>query len=270
MPDAVAHYRILERLGTTPLGDAYRTRDTKVGRSVALTILAEEIVSDPERLTRVLGAARLAASLSHPNVTELFDVGEDGSRWYLASEFVAGESLAAKLRGRPLDVRHAIDFAIQLADALAEGEAMGITHGDVRADTIVISSKDRPKMSHFGLSGIRVDESLPARRIENEPTLERQGALNDIRALGCVMHEMLTGRPLSPLQHEGAELPAMANPAVPRELDVIVRKAVSTDLATRYQAAATLCAELRALAAILEVRAAMGRDAARVSASRAS
>jgi hypothetical protein len=124
-------------------------------------------------------------------------------------------------------------------------------------------------MSHFGLAGICV-EGLPAQRIQCEATLERQGALNDIRALGCVMHEMLTGRTLSPLQRERAELPAIASPALPRELDVIVRKAASTDLATRYQAAATLCAELRALAAILEVRAAMGSDAARVPAHRAS
>lgn len=256
MPDAIAHYQILDRLGPTALGEAYRTRDTKVGRSVAVTILSEKIVSDPGRLTRVLGAARLAATLSHPNIAALFDVGDDGPRWYLASEFVPGEPLSTKIRGTPLDVRRAIDFAIQLADALAEGEIRGIHHGDVRPDTIVISSKDRPKLGHFGLSGSSADGRPPAQRASDDAPLDRQGALDDIRALGWVMHEMLTGRTVSPAQRERAASPAAINSAVPRELDLIVRKAVSTDLATCYQTAATLGAELRALAAILEVRAA--------------
>jgi serine/threonine-protein kinase len=258
--DAIAHYRILDRIGTTALGDAYRTRDTKVGRSVAVTILSKEIVSDPERLRRVLDAARLAATLSHPNIAALFDVGEDGPRWYLASEFVPGELLSTRIRRARLDVPCAIDFAIQLADALAEGEARAISHGDVRADTIVISSKDRPKLGHFGLSGNCVDGSRPAHDVQLETPLDRQGALDDIRALGWVMHEMLTGRTLSPVQRESAASHVTINTAVPRELDVIVRRALSTDLATRYQTAVTLGAELRALAAILEVRATMGRS----------
>lgn len=251
MLEAIGQYRILDRIGATALGESYRTRDTKVGRSVALTILSEEIVSDPVRLSRVLGAARLAATLSHPNITALFEVGDDGPRWYLASEFVPGETLATKLRGTPFDVARAIDFAIQLADAVAEGELRGINHGDVRAGTIVISSKDRPKLGHPGLSRTCGEGGLP----EHETPLDRQGALDDIRALGWLMHEMLTGRALSPAQRESATPPATFNAAVPRELAEIVRKALSTDLATRYQTAVTLGAELRALAATLEVRA---------------
>jgi len=253
--EAIGHYRILDRIGTTSLGEAYRTRDTKVGRSVALTVLSAEIVGDPERLTRVLDAARLAATLSHPNIAALFEVGEDGSRWYLASEFVPGETLSAMLRGTPFDVARAIDFAIQLAEAVAEGELRGINHGDVRAGTIVISSKDRPKLGHPGLSRACVDGIPPAHEAHPEMPLDRQGALDDIRAMGWVMHEMLTGRPLSLAQRDNAKLPVTFNAAVPRELVEIVRKALSTDLATRYQTAITLGAELRALAAMLEVRA---------------
>ncbi len=256
MPDDIAHYRILDRIGTTALGEAYRTRDTKVGRSVALTILSDEIVRHPARLQRVLGAARPAATLQHPNIAALFDVGEDGSRWYLAAEFVPGEPLSAKLRGTPLDVHRVIDFAIQLADAVAEGEMNGISHGDIRADTIVISSKDRPKLGHFGLAANGDDQSPPD-EAQHEAPLARQGALNDVHALGCVMDEMLTGRTLSPAERKSAKSPAAINARVPRELDVIVRKALSTDLATRYQTAVTLGAELRALAAMLEVRASM-------------
>jgi eukaryotic-like serine/threonine-protein kinase len=251
--EAIGHYRILDRIGTTALGEAYRTRDTKVGRSVALTVLSEEIVGDPERLERVLDAARLAATLSHPSIAALFEVGQDGHRWYLASEFVPGETLSTKLRGTPFDVARVIDFAIQVADAVAEGELRGINHGDVRAGTIVISSKDRPKLGHPGLSRACVDGARPARESHPEMPLDRQGALNDIRALGWVMHEMLTGRSLSPAQRESATPPTLPA-AVPRELAEIVRKAWSTDLATRYQTAVTLGAELRALAAMLKVR----------------
>jgi len=260
MPDAIAHYKILDRIGTSALGEVYRTRDTKLGRSVALTILPPSLVGDRERLNGVLCAARLASTLSHPNIAALFEVGEDGPRRYLASEFVPGDPLSTKIPGQPLDVRRAVDFAIQLADALAEGEARGISHGDIRAETIIITSKDRPKLGHFGLSGIATDGQVPHRAsgAEDEATSDRQGALNDIRALGWVMHEMLTGRAA---RRTGAASPRAINAAVPSELDAIVRRSVSTDPATGYQTAATLGAELRAFAAILDARAAAARDA---------
>src|SRR5262245_31220440 len=228
MPDAIAHYRILDRIGTTALGEVYRTRDTKLGRSVALTILPPSLVDDRERLSAVLRAARLASTLSHPNIAALFEVGEDGSRRYLASEYVPGDPLSTKIHGQPLDVRRAVDFAIQLADALAEGEARGISHGDIRPDTITITSKDRPKLGHFGLSGIAADGQAPrpAFCVDSQASSDRRGALNDIRALGWVMHGMLTGRPA---QRTGEASAKAINAAVPTELDGIVRKAVSTD-----------------------------------------
>src|SRR5262249_11446394 len=148
-------------------------------------------------LEKIIRAAKSAARLSHPNVAALFEIGDDGTRHYLAFEYVPGEPLSTKLRRRPLDVRSAIDFAIQLADALAEAEGHALTHGDIRTDTIIITWKDRPKLLHFGLSEFTSGGS--ARRVsvaspKPMQTAPCDGALGDIRALGFVMYEMLTGR----------------------------------------------------------------------------
>ena len=260
MTEAIAHYRLLDHIGTGGLGEVYRGRDTKLGRTVAVSVLPEAIAADAERLEGVLQAARLAAGLSHPNIAALFDVGDAASR-YLAFEFVPGTLLSATLGGRPLDVRRAVDFAIQLADALAEAEGHGIVHGDIRPDTIMITPKDRPKLLHFGLAaftaGERTGRATAAPLHSPEAiTADWQDPRSDIRALGLVMYEMLTGR--QPVWASGAEPPSPGaiNPTVPSEVDVVVRKMLSRDLEKRYQAAATVAAELRAVAAILDVRSA--------------
>src|SRR5262249_15758069 len=152
----------------------------------------------PGSLENLVRAARSAAALSHPNVAELFEISEDGTRHYLAFEYVAGELLSTRLRGRPLEVRHAVDFPIHLADALAQGEQQQLSHGDIRPETIVITSKDRPKLLHFGLSAFTSGGSARRASAPSPASTEitdREGALRDIRALGLVMYEMLTGRP---------------------------------------------------------------------------
>jgi serine/threonine-protein kinase len=203
--------------------------------------------------------------LSHPNVAALFEIGADGPRHYLAFEYVAGELLSTRLRGRPLEVRSAVDFAIQLADALAEGEQQQLSHGDVRPETIVITSKDRPKLLHFGLSEFTTGGSARRAAAPSPPPAEvtdRDGALRDIRALGVVLYEMLTGRPPAADSAVAAASPAAVNKAVPSEVDRVVRRALSTDPRERYQTAATVAAELRSVAAILDARAAVAGAAA--------
>jgi eukaryotic-like serine/threonine-protein kinase len=198
MPEAIAHYTILDHVGRGGLGELYRARDTRLGRTVALRVLPASLVDPPESLENLVRVARSAAALSHPNVAALFEIGADGARHYLAFEYVSGELLSTKLRGRPLEVRSAVDFAIQLADALAKGEEQQLSHGDIRPETIVITSKGRPKLIHYGLSeftssGIARRASAPS-PAPTEGT-DREGALRDIRALGLVIYEMLTGRP---------------------------------------------------------------------------
>lgn len=263
MPDSIAHYRLLDRISSNGLGELYRARDTKVGRTVAIRVLSDAVLADAARLDRLLQAARSAARLSHPNIAALFEVG-DAASGYLAFEFVPGDLLGDKLGGRPLEVRRALDFAIQLADALAEAEAHGIAHGAIRPDTIVITPKDRPKFLHFGLSafttGAGADATAPWRSPEETASVA-QDTTGDIRAFGLVMYEMLTGRqafraceavPPSP-----GGVNAVVHPKVePPELDVVLRKMLSTNVEKGYQTAVTLAAELRVVAAILDARSA--------------
>ncbi len=266
MPEAIDHYAILDRVGTGGLGELYRARDTKFGRTVALRVLPASLVDRPGSLESLTRAARSAAALSHPNVAALFEIGTSGTRHYLAFEYVPGELLSTRLHGRPLEVRSAVDFAIQLADALAAAEEQQLSHGDIRSETIVISSKDRPKLLHFGLSeftsgGSTRRASLPSPAPAD--VTDRDGALRDIQALGRVLYEMLTGRPPAASQSAStATSPAAVNTAVPSEVDRVVGRALSADPNERYQTAATLAAELRAVAAILDARAAAAGAAA--------
>jgi serine/threonine-protein kinase len=266
VPDVIGQYKILDYLGTGGLGERYRTRDTKRGHTVAITILSDSIVEDRARLDPLLRAARSAAAVSHPNIAALIEIGPDGPLRYLAFEFVPGERLSAILRGRPLHVRRAVDFAIQLAAALAEAEGHELSHGNVCADTVVITPNDRPKLIDFGLAeftagGADRRATGPRIPINDGTPRDRQGVLDDIYGLGIVMFEMLTGRQFSTAQSAGPVTSAASiNKAVPSELDDVVRKALTEDCHKRYQTAVTLAAELRAVAAILDARAALAAE----------
>src|SRR4029450_13140587 len=139
MPDAIAHYKILEPLGPGGLGEVYRARDTNLGRTVAVKVLPRRMTDDPVLVTALLDTARRLVDLSHPNIAMLFEV-------------VQGQPLASIINGRALHVRRALEFGINLADALADAHAADMVHGDIRPDTIMITPKDRAKFVNFGLS----------------------------------------------------------------------------------------------------------------------
>src|SRR6266511_4221002 len=152
MRDAIAHYKVLDHLGSGGLGEVYRARDTRLGRTVAVKVLPEEITSNPARLDALLETATRLAELSHPNIAMLFESGQDGSQRYLVFEFVQGEPLGRIINGRALNVRRALEFAINLSDALADAHGADMIHGDIRPDTIMITPKDRAKFVNFGLA----------------------------------------------------------------------------------------------------------------------
>ena len=112
----VAHYNLLERLDPAGPGDLYRARDTRLGRTVAIRLLPAGFSPNPAAL---IESARSLISLSHPNVITLFEVGEHEGRAFLAFEFLKGQSLRAEMAGRSLNVRRALDLAVQMADAVA-------------------------------------------------------------------------------------------------------------------------------------------------------
>ncbi len=289
--DRIAHYTILEQIGRGGMGEVYRARDTRLGRTVAIKVLPAEVAAEPQRRERFLREARAAAALSHPNIATLFEVGEENGRLYLVFEYVPGQTLRAVLGGRPMNTRRAVDLAIQLADALGDAHAAGIVHRDLKPDNIVVTPKGNAKILDFGLAtwtrGGAARRAAPA-TVETAPGVvlgtlaymspeqargEEVDERSDIFSLGVVIFEMLTGR--NPFASAGGGLsaatsilrdqpppPSTVNRELPGEIDAILARTLAKDPAERYQAAVALAAELRALAAILDVRASTASPAA--------
>jgi serine/threonine-protein kinase len=259
----VAHYNLLERLEPAGPGELYRARDTRLGRTVAVRVLPEGFAADAGKRSALLDKARAVIALSHPNVTTLFDAGEHGGRLYLAFEFLKGQSLRAELAGRPMNVRRAVDLAIQMADAIADAHAAGFVHGGLSPDSIVITAKGHAKIPAFELAArtgfeknadeVRLRDYDSPEEARGNPADER----SDIYSVGAVLYEMLTTR--RPL-HRGASAPSASNAHVPSELDDVVLRAVAPNPDSRFQSAAAFAAEMRAVAAILDVRGGAGDE----------
>ena len=270
MDISVAHYRLLDRLGEGGLGEVFRARDTKVGRTVALKLLPRGFLDKPARRDRFLADAGAAASLSHPNIATLFDVGEHDAQPYLAYEFVSGESLRQQLGGRPMNPRTALEVGIQLADALGEAHARGVLHGDLRPENIVITTKGSAKLLETGMAGWTRGGAARAQAAAGKadaytvraymPPEQLSGGVLDARgevfALAVIVHEMLTGRTPSGPHATAAGArggPSMQN--LPRDIDTTLARALSREPSSRMQSAVSFGAELRSVAAMFDVRA---------------
>ena len=280
MFETLGQYKVLDRIGAGGMGEIYRGRDTRLGRTVAIKVVKLEIAGDPERRERFLHDARAAMVLSHPSIATLYEIGEDQGELFLAFEFVPGETLHAAVGGRPMNSKRAIDFAVQLADALADAHAAGVVHGDLKPDNVIITPKGRAKILDFGFAPWTNGGAARARAaaeattaagsaVETMAYLSPEQALGehgdhrtDIFSLGVMLFEMLTGR--APFAGEALPLrivqaatpaPSSIHATVPPELDGIVQKALAKSLEQRYESTATFAAELRSVAAILDERA---------------
>jgi serine/threonine protein kinase len=244
--ESLGHYKILEPIGAGGLGDVYRARDTRLGRTVAIKVPGAALQARGDEHEALLRAARVASTLSHPNIAALYEIGDDGGRLFLVFEFVPGEPLKRVIEGQPLNVRRAVDLATQMADALADAHAVPIVHGDLRAETVMVTPKGNAKILDFGL--VRWKKAMtgvPAAGSDHR---------SDIEALGALLFEMVTGR--SP-----ADASTRLSFSLPRELDDVVAKALGAYAEGGYQSAATCAAELRSVATILGVRAASAEPA---------
>lgn len=263
MVQTLGDYNILERIGAGGLGEIYRARDTRRGRTVAIQIVAPAIAGDPEQRERLLRDARASAELSHPNIAALYEIGEDQGQLFLVGEFVPGETLKAMIAGRPVNTRHALDIAAQVADGLADAHAAEIVHRDLSTETIIVTPKGNAKVLDFGLSAWTA-RAAKAYQSPEQVLGEATDFHSDIFSLGAVLFEMLTGRPafiastpdglsLQILQGQ-VPAPSSLNSSLPRELDPIVAKMLARSLDQRAESAALLAAELRTVGAILDVR----------------
>jgi serine/threonine-protein kinase len=278
MIDTLGPYKILDRIGAGGLGDVYRARDTRHGRTVAIKVLPASITGDAGQRERFLRDARLTTVLSHPNIATLYEVSDDQGQLFLVFDFVPGQTLKAIIGGHPLNPRRAIDLTAQAADALAEAHAAGIIHRDLKPDNIIVTPRGNAKLLDYGLSAWTTGgaerggsahaadtASTTTPYLSPEQVLGDQGDdRTDVFSLGVMLFEMLTGRlPFTGPTRAALELqivqapapaPSAINPSLPPELDAIVAKALAKSLDQRFASAATFAAELRSVAAMLDVR----------------
>ncbi len=259
------------------MAEVYLAQDTRLDRTVVLKILPAELAYDPERMRRFVQEAKAASALSHPNVAHIYEIGEANGTNFIAMEYVDGQTLDAKSKGRALETAEIVDIATQVADALDEAHSKGITHRDIKPSNVMITARSQAKVLDFGLAKVAANrpESLtsdmPTARktdpgvvmgtvqyMSPEQALGREvDHRTDIFSLGVVMYEMSTGRlpfsgastteTIDRIAHSQPEAISRFNYGVPPELERIIRKCMEKQAERRYQSARELLVDLRNL-----------------------
>lgn len=276
----LGHYRIISKIGAGGMGEVYLAADNLLDRQVALKILDTGAAADPERVHRFIQEAKAASALNHPNILTVHEIGTHDGSHYMATEYIKGETLRDRLRSGPIDIREAIDIALQIAAALNAAHEAGIVHRDIKPENIMIRGDGFIKVLDFGLAkltqqfltasgqndtpdaaGDTVVNTTPgmlmgtfAYMSPEQARVQETDARSDIWSLGVVLHEMVARR----TPFAGATVsdmlvaildrePAPIEEPVPPELDRIIHKSLEKDRDLRYQTAAEFSADLRSL-----------------------
>jgi Tol biopolymer transport system component len=263
-------YEIVAPLGAGGMGEVYRARDTKLGRHVALKLLAEEAAADPERLERFDREARTLAGLDHPSIVTIHAVEEAAGHQFIAMTLVEGRTLADVMPASGFPLERLLTIAVQVADAVAAAHQHGIVHRDLKPANIMVGAHDRVTVLDFGLAKLR--EAAPVADVTMPPTREVTGegrilgtvaymspeqaegkqvdARSDVFSLGIVLYEMATGeRPfhgdtsmsvLSAILKDSPKSLSDVKPQLPRDLARIIRRCLAKEPDRRYQSAIDL------------------------------
>ncbi len=264
--NAVSHYKILSKLGEGGMGVVYKAEDTRLKRTVALKFLPHGLEShEPER-ARFLQEAQAASALNHPNVCTIHDIAEADGQQFIVMEFVEGVTLREKLAGGKLPTGAAVGYAIQIGEALEEAHGKGIVHRDIKAENIMVNTKNQVKVMDFGLAKLKGSLKLTktsstigtvAYMAPEQIQGEQVDARSDIFSFGIVLYEMLTGHLPFRGEHEAAVVYAIVNeepeplqtyvPDAQSELLHILGRALEKDREDRYQTAHDMLIDLRRL-----------------------
>src|SRR5262245_53784292 len=158
--ESIGHYRIESLIGVGGMGEVYLARDELLGRKIALKFLPENLTANEAQLSRLEHEARTASALNHPNILTVHEIGVDGSRHFIATEFIQGETLRAALVRGKLDLREALDIATQVGSALAAAHKSGVLHRDIKPENIMLRPDGYVKVLDFGIA--KLTEQPPA------------------------------------------------------------------------------------------------------------
>ena len=285
----LGRYIVRAKLGSGGMADVFLADDLQLGRRVALKFLPVETEADPLARRRLLREARAAATLDHPHICSVYEVGEADGRQYIAMQYVEGETLDARLRRSPLDLNEILVSAVQIVDALSEAHAHGILHRDIKPANIMVTPRGDAKVMDFGLAKHDLVETGSTGGTETIPMLSHRGEIvgtwsymspeqargepldprSDLFSAGVLLYEMVCGqRPFQGassaavaaaiLTHEPSPLARFA-PDTPAELERIITKLLKKQPDNRYQTAKDLLVDLRALKEEQEFQLRLGR-----------
>jgi DNA helicase-2/ATP-dependent DNA helicase PcrA len=280
--ETIAHYRIIEPIGAGGMGAVYKAYDNKLQRTVALKVLPPEYVSQQDRRRRFFQEARAASALTHPHILTIYEVGEDDGKPYIAMELVEGETLRQKIKAKALQLKEAIEIAIQIASGLARAHQLGIIHRDLKPENLMLSRDGFAKILDFGLAKLVAERERALVADSEQKTLIRgietesgtlMGTVNymapeqllgqrvdrrcDVFSFGVVLCEMLTGiapfvhdnriDTMHAILHRAPQFPGNGSPQLPFEVQRILTKALAKVPKERYQTIDELAAELKQL-----------------------
>ena len=271
MNETLAHFRLLELLGEGGMGIVYKAVDTHDGKTVALKVLTRQSLLDGETKHRFLREASAGSMLRHPNIVQIYEVGEAGGEHFISMELVEGKTLSEIMKSGPLPLSRVVGIGIAVGDALREAHHHGIIHRDIKSANIMLSTDDIVKVMDFGLAKVQ-NASMLTREGEMLGTVtymspeqasgETVDQRTDIFSLGVVLYELLTGKlPFGDL-YDMAVVYSILNVEpvsiresqadVPEALEQIVFKALRKDLQHRYQNVEELLGDLRRMKAFLD------------------
>lgn len=273
----LGNYKILEKLGAGGQGTVYKAVDSKLGRTVVIKVLPEELVAKPANLKRFEREARLASSLDHPNICTIFDLNVIDGVHFIAMQYIAGRNVRQLVNGKPLQLESALSIGIQVTDALAVAHAQGIIHRDIKAGNVMVNTTGQAKVLDFGLAKLLDDDTARTSGIHHTELTEvgipygtatyaapeqargdRVDSRADIFSTGVLLYEMLTGtwpfkgKTAVDVRHavvnqEPVPLSEARPDPVPERLQQILDRALKKHPRDRYQQIGQFRDDLRAV-----------------------